>query len=222
MPILKPKAPTETAAAFTRQLPEFVSLPDDRSVRKVRPEHRQEYVGSAPEAPTLADLRRPRDLERNEAQQVYMLGLDAAAGDDGASAATPAGWRFFAGHEPGKILMGSVTRRNPELGWKMTAGFYGDRVWSAFTASNALDQLPQVEAADYELRMLAVPGLNLEAFWLVAQDSKSTDLVIPFPAGAEQPIEVLKGEAVYSMASFLAIIRPLAQLRLQAERQYGG
>ena len=104
----------------------------------------------------------------------------------------------------------------------MTAGYYGDRVFTAFQALKALDGLEQVHEHDYELRVLAVPGLNLEVFWLVSVEEGGADLVVPFPAMPDQRIEALNKEPFYSMANFLTAIRPVAQLRVTAKSHCGG
>jgi len=215
MAIKRPLAADEIAAAFAKQLPDFVRMPADDSSR---PDLREAYAGSEPDAPTLADLGPPGDrILRHDGQEVFVLGLNAAANNAGVGAMTSTGWRFFAGDQPGKMLMGRVARRNCPAGWKMTAGYYGDRVSDLYKASNALDGLPETRARDYELRVLTVSGLNLEAFWLVAKGSHPVDLVVPFPAMPNQPIEALNREPVYTMPNFLAAIRPVAQLRLLAE-----
>jgi hypothetical protein len=215
MPLQRPTPPTDVAVAFFKGVPEFVSVAADGNIR-------QGYVGSEPAAPTLAELGSLGDPALiHDVQQIFVLGLTDAADNAGAGAAAPAGWRFFAGNLPGKMLMGKVSRRTSSAGWKMTAAYYGDRVWAATQASKALEQLTQVQTGNYELRVLAVPGLNLEAFWLVAQQSGSGDLVVPFPAKPDQPIDALNREPVYTMANFLAAIRPVAQLRSIAVPLHG-
>jgi hypothetical protein len=215
MAVLRKAAPTDVAAAFAKQLPDFVSLPSDSSRRM------QGFVGSPPAIPTMDDLGPPGDrILRHDGQEVFVLSLTDAAYNGGVSAAVSSGWRFFAGSAPGKILMGKVARRKVS-DWKLTAAFYGDRVWAANEASKALDRLPEVQSSDYELRVLTVPGLNLEVFWLVAQSASADDLVVPFPMKPHQPIDVLNQDAVFTMANFLAAIRPLARLQMTAEPLHG-
>jgi hypothetical protein len=219
MAIKRPHAETDIAAAFSRQLADFVRAPADDSRKS---DVREAYAGAEPDAPTLADLVPPGDrILGHDAQQIFVLGLRDAANNAGVGALTPAGWRFFAGDQPGKMLLGRVSRRNCSAGWRMTAGYYGDRVWDVYQASNALDHLREAQARDYELRVLIVTGLNVEAFWLVDQGREPVDLMVPFPAMPNHPIEALNREPVYTMPNFLAAIRPVAQLRLLAESHCG-
>jgi hypothetical protein len=179
-------------------------------------------------APSLQDLGQVDDPDLiHDPQPLFLLGLKEIAENAGVKAAKPAGWRFFAGRREGAIVMGKLSIRIPSEGWKLTAGNYGDRTWAVYQATLALEQLPQVKEADYDLRVLVIPGLNLEGFWLVAQPPKSgnpvlPDLVVPFPAMPDQPIVAIHRDPVYTMAEFLATIRPLARLRLTTEAKYGG
>ncbi len=217
MPISKPPVPAAAVEAFSAQLPDFVWLPPGDNARAV-----QHYVGEMGAVPTLDDLQgASRGLALfHDAHQLFVLGLKDVANNGGIDAAKPAGWRFFAGDGPGKTLLGTVTLKANV--WRMTAGYYGDRVWTTLAATSTLNQLTELEGGNYELRVLAVPGLNLEVFWLANTEEKEADLVVPIPPMPDQPIEVLNKQRVYSMANFLAAIRPLARLRLTAESKYGG
>ena len=213
MAILKPEPPRETAETFSRMLPAFLSVPEESG------ELRRGFAGQPPAIPTLNDLRiaEQPDSLLHDPQQAFILDLEDAAGNAGTRAARPTGWRIFAGRLPGKTVLGRVARRR-ESGWKLTAAFYGDNAWVELNASEALDRLPQVSQADYELRVLAVPGLNLQAFWLVARTPGVEDLAIPFPrrqASSDSP-EVL------TMANFLASIRQKALIAARANAGYGG
>ena len=219
MAIRKPTPPRDVVDAFLKQLPQFVW----QSAETVF----QRYVGD-PKVPLLQELGQLEDPDLiHDPQPLFLLGLREIAENTGVKAAKPAGWRFFAGRRAGAILMGKLSIRIPSEGWKLTAGNYGDRTWEVYQATLALDQLPQVKEADYELRVLVIPGLNLEGFWLVAQPPKPgdpvlPDLAVPFPGMPDQPNEALQRAPVYTLDQFLATIRPLAQLRLTAESKYGG
>jgi hypothetical protein len=99
--------------------------------------------------------------------------------------------------------------------------FYGERVVQALSASDKLGKLPQVAAADYQARLLAIPGLNLEAFWLVPRKAGSADLIVPFPAGQEQLIPALRSSNPYNLTTFLGLIRPLAGSLLTMPAAHG-
>jgi len=215
MPILKPRPPADVAEAFSSQLAEFVWAEPGQERLK------QQFVGEMGEIPSLSDLGHPGERSLlHDAHRLFILGLQDIADNAGIDAAKFAGWRFFAGKARGKILLGTVAPKAD--GWRLTAGYYGKRVGAALIASLALDKLKELQGGKYELRVLAVLGLNLEAFWLASVDEERPDLVVPFPAKPDQPIEALNKRRVYTMANFLAAIRPLAQLRLAADWKYGG
>jgi hypothetical protein len=210
MAILRPKPPIETTEAFSKALPAFLSRAGDSDVSVER------FTGGEPAIPRLADLAVPGGTPAgHDPQQVFVLGLGEAAENAGIQAAKPIGWRLFAGSERGKTVLGNVSRR-PEVGWKMTACYYGDRAWEALDASRALDSLRPVESADYELRVLSLPGLNLEGFWLVAQKTGSEDLMVPFPAVPADAGSPQNEQGFFTMANFLAAIRPRALLQMHA------
>ncbi|MBS1859515.1 MAG: hypothetical protein JST11_29340 [Acidobacteria bacterium] len=208
MPLLKPTLPAGIAEAFSKALPAFLSAPRETSIS-------EKYVGEAPSLPTADDLD-SRAILHAEAQEIFVLALTDAANAADIGKAVPAGWRLLAGDSAGKAVLGRVSRRGRPERWKLTATHYGGRVWQARQASSALDALREVREADYELRVLAVPGLNLEVFWLVARTPGSGDLVVPFPAKPDQPIGALNENPVYRLPDFLAIIRPLARMQLRA------
>jgi hypothetical protein len=210
MALLRPPAPPECEAAFMRSLPDFLSQPSERCGPT------ENYVGSPPAVPTLDDVLGPARGLQFDAQQVFVLALRDAATDAGAHAATPAGWQFFAGEARGAMVLGKLSP-SPREGCKLKAAYYGDRAWDALQASKKLDSLPQVLKADYELRVLAVPGLTLETFWLVAGTKGFEDLVVPFSPIPEMGADGTdREEKVYTMARFLALIRPLAMQQMNA------
>jgi hypothetical protein len=198
MPLVSPAPPREVLEAFTTGVRAFVREPvDDKTYETA-------FIGEPPVLPTLKDVAEPQ-----AAQQVFLLALNDAADGRGAEKAREAGWRFFAGDSEDTALLGRVSRRGPQEPWRMTSASYGPRVWAALQESRALQALPRVRDAPYELRVLAVPALQLETFWMVAQAQGDTDLVAPFPAGPNQLLREL-GEPVYTMAAFVDTIRPVA------------
>jgi hypothetical protein len=205
MPLVSPAPPPDVLEAFSTGVRAFVrEAVDDQAFQKG-------FVGEPPAIPTLADLGK---LPYQAAQQVFLLRLDDAARVGGAANAREAGWRFFAGESEDTALLGIVSRRGPQEPWRMTSAYYGPRVWAALQQSRDLQALPRVRDAAYELRVLAVPALQLETFWMVAQSEADTDLVAPFPAGDNQLIRELNREPVYTMPDFVATIRPLALAEL--------
>jgi hypothetical protein len=194
--LITPVPPVACVAAFSAQLPTFLSGASGIS--------NQNYLGTPPAIPSAAQLGPGVPL----AQQVFLLTLNAAASNPGVINPPADGWRFLAGHASAPVLA-RVAQLAPSQNWKLTGVFFGARVSDAILATQQLHNLPDVAKNDYELRVLVVPGLNLEAFWLVAQTAGSFDLIVPFPAGAEQPIAALRTHNPYKMVTFLALLRPL-------------
>jgi hypothetical protein len=209
MPLTRPTPPPEVTAAFTDRLYLFLSGPTPGRDGKLDAEG---YVGKPPSIPSFGDISSsPGTASIHDPQHIYVLdfrnGYFAPPVDSG--------WRLFAGLQQFLCVMGRVAKRHDASAWKLTGAFYGDpvanrdRVWDVLQASGALDGLPEIQTATYELRVLAVPRLNLETFWLVNQTAGGSDLVVPFPAAPEQPIAALNTAAAYPMDDFLSRIDPL-------------
>jgi hypothetical protein len=207
--LITPVPPKASAAAFSTQLPMF--LPGAPGLV------RQSYLSPTPALPSPAHIV-PGALQ---AQQVFYLSLNEAANNSGTINPPAAGWRFLTGNASSGQLLARVVQIPPAQTWKLTGVFYGQRVSDAIAASSYLQKLSEVGSNDYELRVLTVPGLNLEAFWLVAQSATSVDLIVPFPRASEQLIPSLKAQNPYKLVTFLALIRPLAGGLLTMAPGYG-
>jgi hypothetical protein len=210
--LITPVPPVACAMAFSTQLPMF--LPGAPGLT------RQAFLSAPPALPSPAELV-PGALQ---AQQVFFLGLNQAANNSGTINPPAAGWRFLASDASSSTsgqLLARVVQIPPSPTWKLTGVFYGPRVSDAFAASEYVQNLPEVAKNDYVLRILAVPGLNLEAFWLVAQNAGSFDLIVPFPRITEQLIPALRSQIPYKLGTFLALIRPLAGGLLTMTAGYG-
>jgi hypothetical protein len=196
--LITPVPPAATATAFSAQLPMF--LPGAPGLV------RQAFLSPTPTLPTPAEVL-PGVAQ---AQQVFFLSLNEAAYNSGSINPPAAGWRFLAGNASSGQLLARVVQILPSQTWKLTGVFYGQRVSDVTAASDYVQNLSEVAKNDYVLRILAVPGLNLEAFWLVAQNAGSVDLIVPFPRTTEQLIPALRAQIPYKLVTFLALIRPLA------------
>jgi hypothetical protein len=210
MALERPTPPPEITTAFSSALPNFLGQSQD-GMRMMGTS-----LGEPLNLPTLSDLAGPRErVMPHDAQQVFILPLQNAAEGAGPGAMRPVGWRIFAGYDDRNSVLGSL-RTNERTGWKMTSAHYGGRAQSALQAADALNRLDEVKAHDYELRVLAVPSLSLEAYWLVAREQGVPDLVVPYPLTPDQkklPLPL----GVYTMAHFLAAIRPLAIITLSGQ-----
>jgi hypothetical protein len=207
--LITPVPPSASAMAFSTQLPMF--LPGAPGLV------RQSYLSPTPALPSPAELV----PGASQGQQVFYLSLNEAANNSGSINPPAAGWRFLTGNPSSGQLLARVVQIPPFQTWKLTGVFYGQRVSDAITASSYVQNLSEVATNDYELRVLAVPGLNLEAFWLVAQSAATVDLIVPFPRGADQLIPALRAQNPYKLVTFLALIRPLAGGLLTMAAGYG-
>ena len=209
--LIQSNLPVESMTAFSTRLPKFLSgAPGLAS---------QNYLGAPPSVPSLAEINTESALP----QPVYQLSLSAAAVNTGdlSSSASAAGWRIFLGDPRGKVVLGRVVQIPPAQTWRLTALFFGARVVDALFASRDLEALPEVKDADYTLRVLTVPGLCFEAFWLVPQTEGRTDFIKPFPQGNDQLVKVLDGNFLYEATAFLSLIKPLAARLLMTDPYRG-
>jgi hypothetical protein len=219
MSVLTPNPPPASVTAFLSGLPAFLSggLPDTVVS--------ETYVGSAPRIPSAADVGigsgppGPGHPKIPVVLQAFVLSLQDAANNTGVISATPAGWRFFAGSAPDGTVLGTVIQRRQT--WKLVAVHYGHLVVETLNASLQLNSLlpEQFQTQEYELRLLAIPGLNMEVFWLAAQNAESADLILPVP-GTLAPSRPT-ATAPLQMPTFLAEIRPLAASLLTMRAGYG-
>jgi hypothetical protein len=211
MAIVNPlPAPTVTAA-FATHVDAFIEPPMGATVR---------YVGNQPQIPAPADIRIGAALN-TYSQQMFTLRLDDLVNNAGFSAAVPSGWRVYAANGAGRSVFGNVVQRLGPTPWRLVSISYGPRVWDGYLQAQSLGTLAQVEKDDYELRVVAIPGLNLEVFWLVSRGSGLEDWVVPSPASPNQLIEGLNTAPAYTASNFFAIIRPIAIQRSASPAYYG-
>jgi hypothetical protein len=220
MPLLTPNPPDASLAAFSHGLPAFLSGGPRGTVVS------ENYVGRAPHIPSAADVGIgsgpvPTAPNVSAVLQSFVLSLRDAANNTGVVSPAHAGWRFFAGGARNKTVLGSVVQRRH--GWKLVAVHYGNLVWETLNASQLLNSTPppQVQAEDYELRLLAIPGLNLEVFWLAAQKAGSVDLIVSVPSALSRFIHLPTPSGPLEIPAFLAEIRPLAASLLTMAPGYG-
>jgi hypothetical protein len=217
MPLKTPNPPDAAADAFRNGLPAFLS---------VGPPNSEAFVGERPSIPSLADVEAGGS---HAILQGFVLSLKDAATNTGVVSPAHAGWRFFAGGEQNNTVLGSVVHRRH--GWKLVAVHYGPRVSETLSASEQINSsLPsQVQTDAYELRLLAIPGLNLEVFWLSAQKVGAVDLIFPVTlpvpgaySGVTPPVPAPGfPSGLLELPTFLAEIRQLAASLLTMAPGYG-
>jgi hypothetical protein len=220
MPLLTPRPPTECVDAFSHGLAAFLSGGPTGSVVS------EAYVGSAPPIPSAADVGMgggpvlgPPNIPASI--QAFTLTLQQAANNTGVINPAFAGWSLFAGGAQDKTVLGTVVQRRHS--WKLVAVHYGDAVWETLQTVQQLQSTPpdRVLSSTYELRLLAVPGLNREVFWLTGQTPTSVDVIIPTSSGASRVVSGTLSWEPQVLQSFLADIRPLAASLLTMPANYG-
>ncbi|HTS49500.1 MAG TPA: hypothetical protein VMH05_16220 [Bryobacteraceae bacterium] len=208
MALNKPLPSPLVIDALRDGLPAFLAGPSFGPVGTVA--HEVQLSRSAT-LPTYPDVLGPHLTPDHDWQEVFVLGLsDLQAGKD-LKAAKSVAWRCFAGTMPGPLVACYVAFRHSAF--KMTALTFGTRASNSLTDSEALDSLPQVQTANYDLRFLRIPGINLELFWLVSL-SGASDLIIPSPSGPAQLQRALSNKPFFTSSDFLSIVRSLASKRL--------
>ncbi|HTR34697.1 MAG TPA: hypothetical protein VMH80_02270 [Bryobacteraceae bacterium] len=138
---------------------------------------------------------------------VFTLALPELLGNGGGIAkAKAAGWRFLA--SSGNDTAAAELSEPPPGGrpLKVRSFARGPQFLQAIHAAREVEGLPQASDQHYELRVLRVPGLLMEGFWLKAQGT-GEDYVVPYvvPEGQREYRRVL------SMSEFLNTVRPLAE-----------
>jgi hypothetical protein len=156
----------------------------------------------------LPRFTRLTDLSKSDGQQVFTLRLQDIACGGGIERARAVGWKFMGGDASGLAVAGVVkSNANRPL---LIGLSHGSAVGAHLDASDWVKTLPEVQANDYELRVLLIPGLLLETFWLKSTGNLP-DLVVLFRKATNE-IECKKA---YSMERFLALARPWAEKGLQ-------
>jgi hypothetical protein len=218
MALVRPIPPADVAQAFRAGLPAFLSGPDFGDAGRLGHDHN---LGGIPPLPSGPDVGDGTDLGDRGAQQVFILGLHDLQSGAGTTAASLKAWRFFAGHSPRTMVAGDCARDARTGDWRLTNVSYGKRVWQMHDASNHLDDVPNIQGSmRYELRFLSIPGLHVEAFWLVPQ-SGGAGLAVIFPPPSQSE-RLLNQQPVYPMPAFLNIVSALAVKRLSFPDGPGG
>lgn len=144
----------------------------------------------------------PDTLQLTAPHPVYNLDLDELAERRGLAAARLTGWRFL-------ITAGSSVLAAAEVAADGTTGAgefshinAGPFVDATTRAQAIAEQLPEVTAGRYELRLLRAPGLYVMALWL--KDLRGEhDLVLPM-APAPAPLEAGHAYAASQLTELLA------------------
>jgi hypothetical protein len=142
----------------------------------------------------------------------------------------PLCWRFIAGGHKGiKTADGCwATHELCGLPAKVLATFRNREMAEILADAEQLNILNEVSGHpgdNYELRILRIPALCLEAFWLKSLSAKRCDLIVPYGLVVDHDLVKLGGgrtlhkNKAYPVAEFLKAVGPAAQQRLKVDER---
>ncbi|APA99476.1 hypothetical protein [Nocardia seriolae] len=127
---------------------------------------------------------RKDQLELSTPHEVFTMGLGDLAAGAGLDRAHSVGWRYLV-TDGKQIIASAETTPDSEGNQEVSQFTEGPFVLGTDKALEIVRQLPQLEKAGYELRLLRIPALYLMALWL---RSPTGDLLVPLepsPIGKE-------------------------------------
>ncbi|MBL8296302.1 MAG: hypothetical protein JNN08_30945 [Bryobacterales bacterium] len=132
---------------------------------------------------------------------VFTLQIDHLA--EGLGAAVQVGWRFVSPNQDAAadVVAGKSGDQQPRV-INLLRYAADDRPLQAVAA---VQSLPELNESEYELRVLRIPGILLEAFWLVSAEG-NRDLLVPVLTRSSR----FKRMNAYPVTEFLKIARVLA------------
>ena len=158
----------------------------------------------------LRDMFGCTELHGEFSIPAFVVSLEQCSGQGCQEAMiTSVGYKFVAYDSNGKTTICDVDQTGDALETGCVAMGAQADLWMDLVAN--LGQYAQTEHGDYEVRMLSVPGLLVDAIWLHSDSDDEMDLVIPAAPLDEQ----LKTEPLFDMDTFLDIIRDLSAERLR-------
>lgn len=164
--------------------------------------------------PALRNAAGP--LQLTEPQQVFTLGLSDLAEGKGLDAAKPTGWRYLV-QEGDNVLASAETVAGPGGEQVFSAFNEGRFVESSAQAMRAVGEFPEVGQGGFELRLLNVPGLYVQALWFHETQGEG-DLLQPL---APSPVET-PGDRPAPAAVLLKELAAKARAPMEAADRTGG
>jgi hypothetical protein len=146
------------------------------------------------------------------AQPVYVLGLEPLKNGQFGEP-TLVSWRILMGFGSANGLYATVTSRDGDQA-EFSGLSRGPKAALTLAANQNVRQLPQA-TENYELRLLSIPGLLTEAFWLKwVSDEPDKDVILPFST-AQKELQLWHR---YSRQTFAEAAQKSAKNCLNAER----
>jgi hypothetical protein len=137
--------------------------------------------------------------------RVFTLGLDKLD-ESFKQSLQSAGWRFMALSSSGLPIAADVVDRGDGEPPRMISLSRDPVIADMVVAARRIEKSPEVQAKDYDLRLLRIPGVLTEAFWLkplVGEDH----LIVPILTKSRG---LLQEKRPLPIADFLSIVRGLA------------
>jgi hypothetical protein len=146
---------------------------------------------------------------------VYVAGLRGIADHGLLRAAQRKGWRYLVLH--GEEVVGTATVRHDARSDSLVFSHLtrGPSVASTVQAIGAAEAAPEAVAADFEPRLLDIPGIHLRAIWLHAKDADLLVPIAPAPGG-------IQPNRVYTESALLPVVRTLAERAAGQAADAGG
>jgi hypothetical protein len=139
---------------------------------------------------------------------VYSLGLRGLAREEGLSGARKIGWYFLTTQGPDAVS-GDVPDQPMATEAPTASRARGPTIAAALNAYGGLAALEQVAQTQFAPRLLRIPGLLIEAYWLKAASDR-LDCVVPFLTYAPE----LRVQVALPRAEFEGIVQGLAKRQL--------
>jgi hypothetical protein len=148
----------------------------------------------------------PRALNLTVPHPIYMLTLEDIVQQRSLEVAHPTGWRYLI--QEGESAIASAEVLTDASGVVQTFSQFNEGPFVGATIRTLLtaEDLPEVEASAYELRLLQIPALYVMVLWLKDTEG-DLDLILPMEP---MPNELEAGRS-YTESEFLAALEGLAQ-----------
>jgi hypothetical protein len=151
-----------------------------------------------------ADPLREELAREKQGLKVWVLALEALSNGAGLSGAQQVGWGFLAGRPGVHAIAAQITTSGVDQKQELTAVAQGPEVALLIQSIHKVQDVVERQNGSYELEILRIPGILLEAFWLKA--SEGPDLIVPFHTMSKE----LDSLRPYSVDEFIAVARSLA------------
>jgi hypothetical protein len=136
--------------------------------------------------------------------KVWVLALEDLSNGAGLNGARQVGWGFLAGSPGGRPIAAQITASGAGQKQELTAVAHGPEVALLIQSIHEAQSMAALQNDSYELELLRIPGILVEAFWMRA--SQGADLVVPFHTMSKE----LDRRRAYKVDEFIAAARSLA------------